>query len=117
MKPIGCVWIPVLACVDMLSYGEANAQGRGPDVRELRTEAHARAAVEAEKATDPAMRAARLGELEVWLKRVVGDSDGRVSVPWLHIEGGTVEQSQPSATSPEARHDRTLATPRDLGRR
>jgi hypothetical protein len=76
--------ITLLICVASLAAGAASAQGHGPDSQQLRTEAQAKAAVEAEKAADPAARAARLAELEAFLRQLVGRfrHEGSIKLIW-----------------------------------
>jgi hypothetical protein len=79
----------------LLAAGAVQAQGRGPDVQQLRTEARARAAIEAEKRVDPDVRAAKLAELDAFMRQLVGrfrfDGNVRVLSATSHscIEGST----------------------------
>jgi hypothetical protein len=76
--------IMLLICVALLAAGAAHAQGRGPDVQELRVEAQARAAIDAQRALDPAARAAKQAELEAFLRQLVGRFryDGELKLNW-----------------------------------
>lgn len=69
MNPIRCMVIGLLAGVSFLATGTATAQGRTPAAKESRNRA----------ASDPAVRAAKLAELDSWLQQLRGQF--RITVP------------------------------------
>lgn len=62
----------IVLLVALLSAGDASAQDRGPSAQERRALALASEATKRERAADPAARAARMAELDAWLRRLVG---------------------------------------------
>jgi len=76
--------IVLSVCVAMFPWGTVNAQDRGPSAEKRRAQAAASEAKERERVADPAVRAAKLAELEAFLRRLVGRFryDGEVKLIW-----------------------------------
>ena len=69
VRHIVSIWIMLVACAAVFADGVANAQGRGPAAQELREFAQGKGQ---KRALDPAVRGAKLAELDVWLRRLIG---------------------------------------------